>query len=188
MLNYDKTFKQCADCMEAKGLSGKRAKKSETRASRPLQLVHINLAGPFRVPTQDGRVYALITINDYSCKAWLYLQKKKSESINSFLHFCSKVGGADQVVTLKAMLSNNAPEFIEGEMKQFCSENNISQDIASPHEQWQNCVAENFVRVLKEEIRVMLTSSGLPRNMWGWAAVYEIEICNEMPHVLNPGR
>eukprot|EP00961_Rhodomonas_salina_P184956 2497348-Rhodomonas_salina.1 len=92
-------------------------------------------------------------IDDYSRKAWLYLQKKKSESINSLRHFCSKVGGADRVVTLKAMRSDNAPEFIEGEMKQFCAENNISQDVASPHEQWQNGVAENFVRVLKEAIR-----------------------------------
>eukprot|EP00961_Rhodomonas_salina_P026405 356491-Rhodomonas_salina.1 len=174
--------------MITKGTRRNRPPPSQRRATRPLELVHMDIAGPFKTSTQGNKVYFLVIVDDYSRKAWVYLLSNKSQAPDAFEHFCNEVGGADKVTCVRAVRSDNAGEFIAGRNRKFCEANNIRQEIASAREQHQNGVAERWVRILKEATRVLLKSSNLPLSMWGWAITHAIEVKNEMPTASNPGR
>eukprot|EP00961_Rhodomonas_salina_P106812 1438209-Rhodomonas_salina.2 len=75
-----------------------------------------------------------------------------------------------------------------GKTKEYCNEHNITQEIASMQEQHQNCVAERWVRTLKEVTQVLLRHANLLKAWWGWAVTHTVEVKNEMPCSANPGR
>eukprot|EP00961_Rhodomonas_salina_P271977 3675166-Rhodomonas_salina.1 len=116
-LSFDKTFKQCTDCMAAKSTRRNRPGRSTCRAAKPLDLIHMDIAGPFAQSTQNGKIYFLVLVDDHSCKSWVYLLSKRSQATVAFKHFCKSVGGPDKVVQVRAMQSDNAKEFIMGKTK-----------------------------------------------------------------------
>ena len=52
----------------------------EYRATRPLELVHGDLAGPIRVKSWGGSSYMFVLVDDYSRKSWVMLLNQKSEA------------------------------------------------------------------------------------------------------------
>ncbi|XP_074360337.1 uncharacterized protein LOC141700496 [Apium graveolens] len=57
------------------------------RASRPLEIVHTYIAGPFDIPSLGGNRYYLTFIDDFSRKIWVYIIKEKSEALDKFKEF-----------------------------------------------------------------------------------------------------
>eukprot|EP00961_Rhodomonas_salina_P226257 3058826-Rhodomonas_salina.1 len=102
----------------------------------------MDIAGPFKHPTQGNKVYFLVLVDDYSRKCWVYLLSNKAQASAAFEHFCTQEGGADKVVAVRIVRSDNAGEFIAGRTQAFCQENNINQEISSAREQHQNGLAE----------------------------------------------
>eukprot|EP00961_Rhodomonas_salina_P193512 2612322-Rhodomonas_salina.1 len=72
-LSFAKTNTPCRDCMITKGTHRNRPPLSQRRATRPLELVHMDIAGPFKTSMQGNKVYFLVIVDDYSRKAWVYL-------------------------------------------------------------------------------------------------------------------
>ena len=46
----------------------------------PFELIHVDLWGPFSIPTVEGHKYFLAIVDDFSKCAWVYLLKTKSET------------------------------------------------------------------------------------------------------------
>eukprot|EP00961_Rhodomonas_salina_P065425 879824-Rhodomonas_salina.1 len=79
-LSFEKTHARCADCMTTKSTHQPRGGRSQRRAARPLELIHMDIAGPFKHSTQGGEIYFLVLVDDSSRKAWVYLLSKKSQA------------------------------------------------------------------------------------------------------------
>ena len=67
------------------------SKKSQWRASKRLQLVHVNLCGPITPTSNSLKRYLLCFIDDFSRKAWIYFLAEKSETFAMFKVFKSFV-------------------------------------------------------------------------------------------------
>ena len=60
---------------------------SQSRASRPLQLIHSNMHGPVKVSTSQGYRFWITFIDDHSRFKAVYLLKRKSEAFAAFKQF-----------------------------------------------------------------------------------------------------
>ena len=53
-------------------------KKSSTRASRKLELIHSDLCGPFPTNSVSGSRYFIIFVDDATRYTWVYFLKRKN--------------------------------------------------------------------------------------------------------------
>ena len=61
--------------------------EKEGSASKPLELVHIDLCGPSRKKSPRGEEYFILFIDDFSWMCWIGLLKHKDEAFEKFQAF-----------------------------------------------------------------------------------------------------
>ena len=61
---------------------------SDSRASQPFALVHIDIWGAYRVPTKGHYRYFLTIVDGFSRVTWIQLLKQKSGFFSSLQEFC----------------------------------------------------------------------------------------------------
>ena len=74
----------CEGCLFGKQSRKSFPKEASTRATKPLQLVHIDVCGPIKPSSLDKSNYFLLFIDDFSRKMWFYFLKQKSEAFGAF--------------------------------------------------------------------------------------------------------
>ena len=67
----------CDVCPQAKQ-SRQSFPLSVTRSSKNFELLHIDIWGPFSIPSHNGSRFFLTIVDDYSRCTWVYLMKTKS--------------------------------------------------------------------------------------------------------------
>jgi len=58
--------------------------EKEGSTSRPLELVHTDVCGPFRTKSPRGEEYFILFIDDFSRMVWIGLTKHKEEAFEKF--------------------------------------------------------------------------------------------------------
>src|SRR5689334_23079082 len=72
---------KCEICIISK-MTKRPFPKSTRRATKPMELVHTDICGPFRTPTKEGGcVYVITFIDDFTRMTKAYLMKNKSEAL-----------------------------------------------------------------------------------------------------------
>ena len=61
--------------------------EKEGSVSKPLELVHTDVCGPFRTRSPRGEEYFILFIDDFSRMVWLGLMKHKDEAFKKFKSF-----------------------------------------------------------------------------------------------------
>ena len=56
-----------------------------------MELLHIDLFGPFKTASIRGKKYGLVSVDDYSRCTWVKFFKHKDESHSVFFDFCIQV-------------------------------------------------------------------------------------------------
>ena len=77
----------CVDCIKGKHT----IKKVATRSIQLLELIHINICGPFDVPSFGGEKYLIIVIDDFSHYDYVYLLHRKYQSLNALEVFINEI-------------------------------------------------------------------------------------------------
>lgn len=86
---------------------------SQSHRSEVFELIHMDVWGPYRVPTDGKFRYFLTIVDDCSRVTWTYLLVNKSDSFVALKTFLSYVSTQfDKKV--KVVRSDNAPEFVKG--------------------------------------------------------------------------
>ena len=76
----------CESCLEGKMTKRPFSTKDE-RAKEPLELIHLDICGPFNVQAHGGYEYFVTVIDDYSRYGYIYLMQRKSETFGKFKEF-----------------------------------------------------------------------------------------------------
>lgn len=84
--------------------------KSQVNTTYRLQMVHVDVWGPYRQPTLNGACYFLTIIDDFTRVAWLYLLRNKSEVANDLENFLNLTFTQYSAVT-KIVRSDNGWSF-----------------------------------------------------------------------------
>jgi hypothetical protein len=153
----------CEVCALTKATRAPVPKRSETRATKPLQLVHSDIWGPTQTASTRGHRYAITFVDDFSRSVKLYTMNKKSEALDCLKEFNTQVGA---VGTLQ---SDNGTEFKSNRFHAYCIDKGIKQQFSTPHTPEQNGVAERMWRTLSDMTRALLRDAQLPNQFWDFA-------------------
>nr|GEZ75798.1 putative ribonuclease H-like domain-containing protein [Tanacetum cinerariifolium] len=81
----------CSACEQGK-IHRKHHKSKTTFASnKPLYLLHMDLCGPMRVQSINGKQYVLIVVDDYSRYTWVFFLHSKDEALDVIISFVKKI-------------------------------------------------------------------------------------------------
>ena len=80
-INNVKEF-ECGVCIQGK-MTQYKNREADKRATKPLGLVHTDLAGPIDPESKEGFRFVLSFVDDYSGHITLYLLKNKSDTLRA---------------------------------------------------------------------------------------------------------
>ncbi|KAF5812881.1 putative RNA-directed DNA polymerase [Helianthus annuus] len=156
------------------------------RKSKELgELVHLDLWGPYKIPSYEGYKYFLTVVDDYTRTVWCYMLKNKAEVFENLKYFY------ELVLTqfkrkIKMFRSDNGTEFINNQMVDFCKQKGIIHQTSCSYTPQQNGVVERKHRHLLNVARTLMFQSGLPLKFWSDCVLTAVYIINRLPSsVLN---
>jgi len=114
---FDDHISSCRTCHTSK-LNRKPFPEATWRATRKLQLIHIDIAGPQRTPSLNGSLYYAVFIDDYSRMCWIFFLKHKSEVAQVFWNFKAKVEN-ESGCKIQALRSDNGKEYTSNAFNVF---------------------------------------------------------------------
>ena len=177
----------CEGCLYGKQSQKSFPKEASWRATKPLQLVHADVCGPFTPVSLGQSKYFLLFIDDFSRKTWVYFLKEKSEvfgAFQKFKAFVEKESGA----SIKALRSDRGGEFTSNKFEQFCEANGIRHFLTVPMTPQQNGVVERKNRTILNMARSMLKSKKMPKEFWAEAVSCAVYLSNLSPTISVPGK
>jgi hypothetical protein len=145
----------------------------------PLDLVHIDIV-VLNIRSRLNEKYALALTDDMSSAKFVFPLEKKSDAVvklKEWLPWAQRMTDRK----LKCIRSDNAQEFIQGNMQKFLSSIAVEQQVTQAYEHEQNGKIERAIRTLLEKARCMLLESGLPKAYWRDAITAAAFVANRSP-------
>ncbi len=186
---------QCTGCVLGKAHRTAIPKKSYTRASRILELIHSDVNGPLEVPSIGGSHYFVTFIDDFSRWTSLYTMKAKSDTFECFKkfhvqaerHTGTRIGSVNIIKRsnkpaeeLKAIRTDNGGEYISNEFKSYLQKHGIQHQLTVAYTPQQNGVAERMNRTLMDSVRSLLQTAHLDKKFWAEALSTAVHIRNRV--------
>ncbi|GBO10569.1 Retrovirus-related Pol polyprotein from transposon TNT 1-94 [Araneus ventricosus] len=172
----------CEPCKEAKGKSVSFKPIKKIRSKKPLELIHMDLCGPFPKASIHGHLYFLTIIDDYSRRVFAYPLKTKSDVFHTFSRFQKR---AERFLDrkIKCIRTDNGLEFINEQFHNFCDELGIKHERTNIYTPQQNGVSERFNYTAVDGINVLLKDSGLGQGFWSEALLHFVYTWNRICHL-----
>nr|GEY62566.1 putative ribonuclease H-like domain-containing protein [Tanacetum cinerariifolium] len=132
----------CLSCEQGKSKRASHPPKHVPNYRQRLHLLHMDLCGPMRIASINGKRYVLVIVDDYSCYTW------------------------SPVIIIR---TDNGTEFKNQVLKEYFDSVSISHQMSSVQTPQQNGVVERRNRTLVEAARTMLIFSRAPLFLWAEA-------------------
>ncbi|GJV83554.1 retrovirus-related pol polyprotein from transposon TNT 1-94 [Tanacetum coccineum] len=154
----------CSACAMGKSKKKPHKPKSEDTNQEKLYLLHMDLCGPMRVASVNGKKYILVIVDDYSRFTWVKCLRSKDEAPDFIIKFLKMI----QVrlkVPVRRIRIDNGTEFVNQTLRRYYEK--VETSIArSPQ---QNGVIKRRNRTLIEAARTMLIYAKAPLFLWAEA-------------------
>jgi hypothetical protein len=82
-------LEQCRECIKGKYI--KKIKKDDKRSTVILQIIHIDICGPFPMKSMDDYDSFITFTDDYSRYGYIYPTKERTEAMDKFKIFKAEV-------------------------------------------------------------------------------------------------
>jgi Pol polyprotein, beta-barrel domain/Integrase core domain/GAG-pre-integrase domain/gag-polypeptide of LTR copia-type len=184
----------CQPCALAKSTRKPHAHATIDPATRPLQRVFGDLAGPFR-PSRLGKRFMLILVDEYTNMVKGIPLTKKSNALAAFQHFRETAESELaihlqdcrlEVIRTRGFRSDNGGEFTSRTFEDYCRAQRIHHEHTVPHAHQQNGHAEVFVRIASNMARALVATAPDLQNMWDFAFEAATYTLNRLPSSANP--
>ncbi|GJX77690.1 retrovirus-related pol polyprotein from transposon TNT 1-94 [Tanacetum coccineum] len=130
----------CSTCAMGKSKKKPHKPKSEDTNQEKLYLLHMDLCGPMRVASVNGKKYILVIVDDYSRFTWV-----------------------------KCLRTDNGTEFVNQTLREYYEKVGISHETSVARSPQQNGVIERHNHTLIEVARTMLIYAKAPLFLWAEA-------------------
>ena len=170
----DRSKLECGTCTEGK-FENCRNRAPDSRATKPLEKVHTDLAGPISPVSKNGFKYCIAFTDDFSGAIFVYFLRNKTDTLlatEKFLADCAPYG------QVKCLRSDNGTEFMNGDFQDLLRKRAIKHETSCPNSPHQNGTAERCWRTLFEMARCLLLESGVPKMLWPYAVQTAAHIRN----------
>nr|GEZ63152.1 retrovirus-related Pol polyprotein from transposon TNT 1-94 [Tanacetum cinerariifolium] len=136
----------CSACAMGKSTMKIHKPKSKDTNQEKLYLLHMDLCGPMRVESVNGKKYILVIVDDYSRFTWVRLK-----------------------VSVRRIRTDNGIEFVNHTLRDYYEEVGISHETSVARSPQQNEIVERCNRTLIEAARTMLIYAQAPLFLWAEA-------------------
>ncbi|GJY55161.1 retrovirus-related pol polyprotein from transposon TNT 1-94 [Tanacetum coccineum] len=133
-----------------------------------LNLLHMDLCGPMRVASINGKKYILVIVDDYSRYTWTLFLRSKDETPEVLKDFLTMIQRNLQAQVI-SVRTDRGTEFLNKTLHAYFKEEGIEHQTSTPRTPEQNGVVERRNRTLVEAARTMLSASKLPLSFWAEA-------------------
>ena len=99
--------------------------------SRPLELLHMDLFGPFRTISIGGNYYGLVVVDDYSRFTWTLFITTKDDAYHAFKNL-AKVIQNEKNSCISAIKFDHGGEFQNERFLNFCEKFGIKHYFSAP--------------------------------------------------------
>ncbi|GJT00253.1 retrovirus-related pol polyprotein from transposon TNT 1-94 [Tanacetum coccineum] len=114
---YDKDH-LCSACEQGKSKKASFPSKLVPSTESKLELIHMDLCGPMRVESINGKKYILVIVDDYSRYNWVYFLHTKDEAPDIFINFINQVQQSQKAQILK-IRTDIGTEFKNEKLRSF---------------------------------------------------------------------
>lgn len=191
-------LKNCEICCSGK-MSRRPFGNNGSRATKILEIIHSDLAGPMENQSIGKAKYLLTFIDDFSRKTFVYFLKSKGEVLTKFKEFKSSVenqtgqkiqnviNSIDEIDedvdknkrTIKKLRTDNGGQYLSNEFIDFCKRSGIQHQKTNVYTPQQNGLAERMNRTIIEKAKCLLFDADLPKYYWGEASHMAATIINK---------
>ncbi|GJS87951.1 retrovirus-related pol polyprotein from transposon TNT 1-94 [Tanacetum coccineum] len=128
----------------------------------------MDLCGPMRVQTINGKKYILVIVDDYSRFTWVKFLRSKDETPEFVIKFLKQIQvGLNK--TVRYIRTDNGTEFVNQVLTEYYESVGIFHQKSVPRTPQQNDVVKRRNRTLVEAARTMLIFSKAPMFLWAEA-------------------
>ncbi|GJR96581.1 retrovirus-related pol polyprotein from transposon TNT 1-94, partial [Tanacetum coccineum] len=158
----------CSACAMGKSKKKPHKPKFEDTNQEKLYLLHMDLCGPMRVASVNGKKYILVIVDDYSRFTWVKCLRSKDEAPDFIIKFLKMI----QVrlkVPVRRIRTDNGTEFVNQTLREYYEKVGISHETSVARSPQQNGVVERRNHTLIEAARTMLIYAKAPLFLWAEA-------------------
>eukprot|EP00798_Chlamydomonas_sp_ICE-L_P005173 gene5173-biopygen12229 len=138
---------------------------SDTRATSPLAIIHIDMSGMMKVPSLNGSLYFQGILDDASKYSFSTFHKTKdtvpADTIAELERYENLIGKK-----IGKIFSDNATEYNCGKFSAWCRSKGITQAFTVPGNPSTNGAAERLNRTLHDRSTALLLTSKFPNRYW----------------------
>nr|GEW10015.1 retrovirus-related Pol polyprotein from transposon TNT 1-94 [Tanacetum cinerariifolium] len=127
----------CSACAMGKSTKKTHKPKSEDTNQEKLYLLHMDLCGPMRVESVNGKKYILVIVDDYSRFTWVKFLRLKDETPMFIIKFMKMI----QVrlnVPVRCIRTDNVIEFVNQTLRDYYEDVGISHETSVARSPRQN--------------------------------------------------
>ncbi|GKE11272.1 retrovirus-related pol polyprotein from transposon TNT 1-94 [Tanacetum coccineum] len=158
----------CSSCEVSKAKRSSFKTKAVPSSKGRLNLLHMDLCGPMRVASINGKKYILVIVDDYSRYTWTLFLRSKDETPEVLKDFLTMIQQNLQALVI-FVRTDRGTEFLNKTLHVFFKEEGIEHQTSILRTPEQNGVVERQNRTLVEAARTMLSASKLPLLFWAEA-------------------
>nr|GFB66989.1 retrovirus-related Pol polyprotein from transposon TNT 1-94 [Tanacetum cinerariifolium] len=81
----------CPSCEQGKSKRASHLLKLVLNSRQRLHLLHMDLCGPMRIASINGKRYILVIVDDYSCYTWVHFLRSKDEAPEMIIKFLKRI-------------------------------------------------------------------------------------------------
>ncbi|GJW81952.1 retrovirus-related pol polyprotein from transposon TNT 1-94 [Tanacetum coccineum] len=158
----------CDADLEGKAKKSSHQPKAEDTNQEKLYLLHMDLCGPMRVASINGKRYILVIVDDYSRFTWVRFLKTKDEAPAAIIKFTKNIQVCLKA-TVQNVRTNNRTEFVNQTLREWYENVGITHQTFVARTPQQNGVVERRNWTLVEAARTMLIFSKALLFLWAEA-------------------
>jgi len=166
-----KSLTRCEPCIFGKQARLPAPTSTTPRSTELLDLIHVDICGPFPVATPHGKLYFVLFLDDASSIINLQNLALRSDVRDAWRILRAK-WELKTGKRVKRVRFDGAGEL--GGCLEFLEElamNGIEVEVVAAHEHWKNSRIERYMRTIQGKIHAMLVTAQLPMTYWGEAAL-----------------
>nr|GEU59767.1 putative ribonuclease H-like domain-containing protein [Tanacetum cinerariifolium] len=158
----------CSSCELGKAKRKSFHTKLFPSSKRRLQLLHMDLCGPMRVASINGKIYVLVIVDDYSKYTWTHFLRSKDETPKVLINFLRLVQRGFQA-QVRVVRTNKGMKILNQTLHAYFAAEGILHQTSVARTPEQNGVFERRNRTLVEAARTMLSAAKVPLFFWAEA-------------------
>ena len=121
----------CGPCQLEKHTKSKHPNTQTSATSKPLELLHLDLMGPTRAESVDGKRYIMVVVDDFTRYTWVILLRSKSDAPEHIKALCTRLQN-EKSLKIDRIRSDHGKEFKNSYIESFCTRLGISQEFSAP--------------------------------------------------------